>query len=82
MTYARIVPPKREGDGPQMTQGTEVWVGEQRLTGVLKVEILADPGDFWRAVIHCAVVPQDMAVDYEIRYASLWHYLKAWWGSR
>jgi len=80
--FARIVVPEGRGDGYQMANGTQVWVGNEKLSGVLKVELVAETNCIWTAVIHCAVVPQSIDAVYQIRYASLWHYIKAWWTSR
>lgn len=52
---AKIVVP--QGDGLTKTQGTQVWVGDQQLTGVVKIELIAEVGDVWRAVVHCHVQP-------------------------
>jgi hypothetical protein len=59
---ARIAPAVGVG-----TQGTTVWVGDHQLTGVTKIELVAEVNDVWRAVIHCAVIPDEVLAVAELR---------------
>lgn len=56
--FARIVPSPSVGEGPCLTRGTQVFVGDQKLGGVTSIVLRADVGyDIWRATIECFVVP-------------------------
>lgn len=56
----RIVPVEHDGSCEVGTQGTEVFVGDQRITGITQLEIFAVGDDFWRARISCAIYPPNI----------------------
>ena len=53
---ARIVS-ALSGDGPQVTRGTRVMVGDVALDHVTGLTLRADVNDVWRATIECIVAP-------------------------
>lgn len=54
---ARIVPAQHEPGKPAPTRGTEVWVGDTKLSGVTGITMRADVDNVWRATIECHVRP-------------------------
>lgn len=52
----RIVPAHAGEGKPASTMGTRVFAGETEIGGILKIEMVAEVGDVWRAVLH--VVPE------------------------
>ena len=75
----RIVPPDLQGDGPHRTQGTKLFVGEQELTGVVRVEIVAEVNDVWKANVECMVhPPYDLTAWAVVHYPTLWQRFRQW----
>jgi hypothetical protein len=74
---ARIVVPA--GDSASKTQGTKVFVGDKELTGITRIELVAEVNDVWRARIDCLVKPPaDLKADSVTRYPTLWQRFKRW----
>ena len=54
----RVVPADPHGgSGPHRCQGTKLFVGDQELTGVTRVELVAQVNGVWRAKVECWVNP-------------------------
>lgn len=51
----RIVPAPNSGSGPSKTQGTQVWCGDERIKGIHKITLIAEPRNMWRAIIESTV---------------------------
>lgn len=75
---ARIVPPANDGGGATKSQGTRIFVGEEELGGVCRVELVAGLNDVWQATIHCHAYPTDITADSQIFAPSLWQRLRVW----
>jgi len=76
----RVVPAPREGDGPQVCQGTKLYVGDQELTGVTRVELVAEVNGIWRAKVECWVKPPaDLLSEAAITYPTRWQRFRNWW---
>ncbi|WP_057921144.1 hypothetical protein [Lysobacter capsici] len=57
----RVVPPPPGADGVTRAQGTQILGADgQPIEGVTRVELSAEPGDCWRAVIYCVVQADEM----------------------
>lgn len=72
--FARIVPAV-SARGPHPTRGTEVWIGDTRLSGVTEITLRADLNDVWRATIKCHVEPPAAllaAAVFEVRKPERW----------
>lgn len=63
---AKIIPNPSDSRAANETQGTRVMVGDAELTGVVKIELTAEPNSLWRAVIHCHVIPPELVADAEL----------------
>lgn len=75
----RIVPPDRSGDGAQLTQGTRCYVGDQELTGVVRIELVAQVNDVWKAKVECMVSPPaDLTAWAIVHYPPLWQRFRQW----
>ena len=78
---ARIVPTLRDDGDVRATlcHGTKVMVGDQQLGGVVRIELVAEVNNVWRARVDLTVQPpadlQAMAV---IHYPSLWQRIRRW----
>ena len=71
--HLRIVPAQREGDGPTLCQGTRLFVGEQELTGVTRIELVAEVNNVWRAKVECMVKPPaDLLSEAVVTYPTWW----------
>lgn len=58
MAVLRVVPAEpRDGKGPHRCQGARLFVGDQELTGVTRVELVAQVNGVWRAKVECWVNP-------------------------
>lgn len=51
MEMIRIVPPEPSETGVTVAQGTKVYVGDQEVTGVIRVETSAEVNGVWLAVL-------------------------------
>lgn len=51
MEMIRIVPPEPDEMGVTRAQGTKVYVGDQEVTGVIRVETAAEVNGLWVATI-------------------------------
>lgn len=78
----RIVPPPASESGHTTAQGTKVYVGDQLMTGVTKIEITCEVGDLWRAVIHCHCQPADLSAAAVVHVPTFWQWIKLWWKNR
>jgi len=76
----RVEVDPHDGDGPQVAQGhVRLYVGDQELTGVTRIELVAEVNDLWRARVDCMVKPPaDLKAVATIRYPTLWQRLKRW----
>lgn len=75
----RVVPDTHEGQGPQRCQGTKLYVGDQELTGVTRVELIAEVNGIWRAKVECWVKPPaDLLSEAVITYPTWWQRFKRW----
>ncbi len=76
---ARIVATPRDDGGATICHGTKVMVGDQQLGGVVRIELVAEVNNVWRARVDLMVQPpadlQAMAV---IHYPSLWQRIRRW----
>lgn len=76
---ARIVATPRDDGGATICHDTKVMVGDQQLGGVVRIELVAEVNNFWRARVDLMVQPpadlQAMAV---IHYPSLWQRIRRW----
>lgn len=70
----RIVPPSSGVSGLTQTQGTQVYVGDQPLTGVTKIVLRAEVGGLWTAEIHCYAKMDSMTA-----LATIHEEPKKWW---
>lgn len=50
-----IVPGDKSVNGPTRCNGTRVLVGGVEVAGVRRLELIAEPGEVWKAVIYCDV---------------------------
>ena len=70
--YLRIVPPNAEFDDRiTPSKGTQVFLAGQPVKGVTKVELTAEVGQPWRAVIHCHVIPPEEVAVSGMRFEEL-----------
>lgn len=77
----RVEAGARCGDGPHLTQGTRLFVGDQELTGVTRVELICEINDVWRARVECmADPPADLLSVASIARPSLWRRFRRWCG--
>lgn len=75
----KVVPAAHEGEGPQRCQGTRMYVGGQELTGVIRVELIAEVNSLWRANVECWVEPPaDLLSEPVITYPTWWQRFKRW----
>ena len=76
---AKIVPPESRGDEPTRAQGTRVFVGEQELSGVFRVELVAEAGGIWRARIDAHVIPPaTLQAEALVHHPGPWKRFKRW----
>jgi hypothetical protein len=81
MAILRVVPAEpSDGKGSHRCQGTKLFVGDQELTGVTRIELVADVNDdVWRARVDCMVKPPaDLKAAATIRCPTLWQRFKRW----
>ena len=78
MAILRVVPAEpRDGKGPHRCQGTKLFVGDQELTGVTRVELVAQVNEVWRAKVECMVeLPPEIVCDAVIKGQTRWQRLK------
>lgn len=77
--HLRIVQAQCDGDGPTLCQGTRLFVGEQELTGVTRIELVAEVNNVWRAKVECVVrPPADLLSSAVVTYPTLWQRFKRW----
>ena len=76
----RIVPNPPGESGLVETQGTRLFVGEQEVSGIQRVELVAEVNDVWRARIDCTITecPDLMALAI-FHKPSAWARIKSWW---
>jgi hypothetical protein len=55
-------------NGPILTRNTKVMVGDQLITGITKLTLVADIDDVWRAEIHCNVIPENFSAEARMIY--------------
>jgi hypothetical protein len=69
----RIVPaPMGETDIAHRTSGTKVLLPDgSELPGVAKIILTAEPGDIWRAEIHCHAIVDGVVADAQIMDVTL-----------
>lgn len=56
----RIVPPEPSEFGWTKTQGTKVFVGDQEIRHVVRIETMAEPNSLWECTITLQAVPPDV----------------------
>lgn len=80
MAVLRVVPAEpRDGKGPHRCQGTKLFVGDQELTGVTRVELVAQVNGVWRAKVECwAKPPADLLSEAVITSPTWWQRFKRW----
>ena len=75
----RIVVPEREGNFAQVAQGTRCYVGDTELTGVVRIELVAEVNELWRARVDLMVKPPaDLMAVAVIHYPTLWQRFRQW----
>lgn len=53
----RIVPGEHGSDGAQLANGTRIFCGDQEVSHVTKLTLVAEAGGVWKANIECFVKP-------------------------
>lgn len=56
----RIVPGERDNIGAQLANGTRIFCGDQEVSHVTKLTLVAEVGGIWKATIECAVIPPEV----------------------
>lgn len=56
----RIVPPEPSQFGWTQAQGTRVFVGDQEISHVVKIEALAEPNSLWEVTITLQAAPPEV----------------------
>lgn len=75
----RIVAAEHDGNGPHKCQGTKLFVGDHELTGVTRIELVAEVNDLWRAKVECMVKPPaDLLAEAVTMYPTLWQRIRRW----
>lgn len=69
----RVIPCEPTSGGLVPTMGTKIMVGDQELSGVVKIVLTAEVGDIWKADITCHVRMQPMDA------LAIIHHPKRWW---
>lgn len=60
MNLLKIVPAERSGDGPKLTNGSQVVLANgTKLEGVVRVEIIGEANNVWKAKIEVLCEPPD-----------------------
>lgn len=76
---ARIVAAEDADPKLTKTQGTKVFVGDQELTGITRIELVCEVNDVWRARIDLMVQPPaDLSATAIIHYPTAWQRIKRW----
>lgn len=76
----RVVAPESMEDGLARTMGTKVFVGDQQVTGITRIELVCEVNDVWRARIECHIQPPaDLSALAVVYFPSRWQRLKKWW---
>ena len=75
----RIVPVKHDGSSEVKTQGTEIYAGDQYITGITGIELTCIKHDVWRAKISCCVIPPDITCLNYAAVHTLFCYKKNLW---
>lgn len=57
-----------DANGPILTKDTKVMVGDQLITGITKLTLVADVDNVWRAEIHCHVIPENFSAEARMIY--------------
>lgn len=76
--FVRIVQDSPSSDAPTLTQGTQVMVGDVKMSGVTRIELIAEVNDIWRARIDCYVHGMDLCALATIHEPTLWQRFKRW----
>jgi hypothetical protein len=72
VALVRIVQPEpHSGCGIVPAQGTRVFVGDQQVKGVTRVQLTAETNGIWRAQIDCTFTPSEMTAVAVIRRPGL-----------
>ena len=75
----RVVQAAPDRSGTVLTQGTQVFVGDQEISGIQRIEIVAEVNDVWRARIDCTLTGSiDLQALAVFHKATRWDRLKAW----
>jgi len=75
----RIVPVSAGDDRPNPTQGTAVYVGDQEITGVTRIELVCEVNNVWRAKIECMVdPPANLLATAIFHRPTIWQRFKRW----
>ncbi len=53
----RIVPGQRDSTGAHAAMGTRIFCGDQEVSHVTKLTLVAEVGGIWKASIECFVMP-------------------------
>lgn len=56
----RIVPGEHDSTGAQLANGTRIFCGDQEVSQVTKLTLVAEVGGIWKATIECAVIPPEV----------------------
>ncbi|MGQ8875949.1 hypothetical protein ACUTR7_00455 [Delftia sp. NA_296.1] len=56
----RIVPGQRDSTGAHAAMGTRIFCGDQEVSHVTKLTLVAEVGGIWKAAIECAVIPPEV----------------------
>ncbi len=52
----RVVPPKGETGKPLFSMGTKVFVGDKELSNISSIQLIAEVGKPWRAIVEFSMV--------------------------
>lgn len=55
---ARVVPVKNK-NGATPALGTVILIGDTELACVQRIQLIAEPGENWKAIIECSVIFED-----------------------
>lgn len=67
----RIVPPQGKEGEPLLSMGTKVFLGDKELDGVSSVQLVAEVGAFWQAVVTFSMIEKIDPITAEVDITSL-----------
>lgn len=64
MSYTvKIVPPSPDYDGPRQTLGTKLYVGDNEVYGIQRIELVGEVNNVWRARIDLMAIPPEIEAE-------------------